>query len=54
MKNVKKILIGDTGLIGTALKESINFDFSFNWDHTSSYKLFSRPLVPLYSLWKTH
>ena len=25
-----KILVGDTGLIGTTLKESLNFDFLFN------------------------
>lgn len=48
MSNVKKILIGDTGLIGTALKDSINFDFSFNSKNINSFSDFNFDRYDLY------
>jgi len=32
-----KILIGNTGLVGQTLKESINFDFEYNSKSIHSY-----------------
>ena len=34
-----KILIGNTGLIGTTLKKSISFDFEFNSKNISEYNV---------------
>lgn len=32
-----KILIGSTGLVGTTLKESINFDYEFNSKNINTF-----------------
>jgi hypothetical protein len=43
-----KILIGDTGLIGTTLKEKINFDFKFNSKNISTFKDYTFDQATLY------
>lgn len=48
MNSVKKILIGDTGLIGTGLKETISFDFSFNSKNINSFSNFNFDYHDLY------